>query len=159
MYPVLDCIRYQHDYRLVLLAVAICALTSWTAWSLYGMSARSAGLIRWAWILKAAVATGSGIWATHFIAMLAFKAALPTTYEPLLTRASLLIAICVSGVGFCIAEGDRPRRPMCSPVRWSEQVLLRVTRNGIFPVRKRQGGQSWHSQRHRRRHRNQNIGR
>ena len=44
---------------------------------------KSSGLSRWAWILQAAVATGSGIWATHFIAMLAFKSALPTTYEPL----------------------------------------------------------------------------
>ena len=108
MYRVLDCIRYEHDYRLVLLAVAICALTSWMAWYLYALSSKSSGLSRWAWILQTAVATGSGIWATHFIAMLAFKSALPTTYEPLLTLTSLLIAICVSGAGFCIAEGNRP---------------------------------------------------
>lgn len=72
-------IRYQHDYRLVLLAVVICALTSWTAWYLDAMSSKSSGLSRWAWILQTAVATGSGIWATHFIAMLAFKSTLPTT--------------------------------------------------------------------------------
>jgi diguanylate cyclase (GGDEF)-like protein len=108
MYRVLECIRYEHDYRLVLLAVAICALTSWMAWYLYALSSKSSGLSRWAWILQTAVATGSGIWATHFIAMLAFKSALPTTYEPLLTLTSLLIAICVSGAGFCIAEGNRP---------------------------------------------------
>jgi diguanylate cyclase (GGDEF)-like protein len=107
VYRVLDCIRYEHDYRLVLLAVAICALTSWIGWYLYAMSSRSRGLSRWAWILQTAVATGSGIWATHFIAMLAFKSSLPTTYEPLLTLTSLLIAICVTGLGFCIAEGNR----------------------------------------------------
>jgi len=107
MYRVIDCIRYEHDYRLVLLAVAICALTSWTAWYLYAMSWKSNGLSRWAWILQAAVATGSGIWATHFIAMLAFQSTLPTTYDPLLTLTSLLIAICVSGAGFCIAEANR----------------------------------------------------
>ena len=76
MYRVLDCIRYEHDYRLVLLAVAICALTSWMAWYLYAMSSKSRGLSRWAWILQTAVATGSGIWATHFIAMLAFKSSI-----------------------------------------------------------------------------------
>jgi diguanylate cyclase (GGDEF)-like protein len=107
MYRVLDCIRYEHDYRLLLIAVVICALTSWMAWYLYALSAKSSGLSRWAWILQTAVATGSGIWATHFIAMLAFKSALPTTYAPLLTVTSLLIAICVSGAGFCIAEGQR----------------------------------------------------
>ena len=59
--------------------------------------------------LQTAVATGSGIWAAHFIAMLAFKSAIPATYEPLLTLTSLLIAISVSGAGFCIAEGNRPK--------------------------------------------------
>jgi diguanylate cyclase (GGDEF)-like protein len=39
--------------------------------------------------------------------MLAFKSSVPTTYEPLLTLTSLLIAIFVSGAGFCIAEGKR----------------------------------------------------
>jgi diguanylate cyclase (GGDEF)-like protein len=68
------------------------------------MSSKSIGLSRWAWILQTAVATGSGIWATHFIAMLAFKSSLPITYEPLLTLTSLLIAICVTGVGFSLAE-------------------------------------------------------
>jgi diguanylate cyclase (GGDEF)-like protein len=109
MYRVLDCLRYEHDYRLVLLAVAICAVTSWTAWYLYAMSSKSSGLSRWAWILQTAVATGSGIWATHFIAMLAFRSALPTTYDASLTLTSLLIAICVTGAGFCIAEGHKSK--------------------------------------------------
>jgi diguanylate cyclase (GGDEF)-like protein len=104
MYRVLDCIRDEHDYRLVLLAVAICAVTSWTAWYLYAMSATARGLSRLAWILQTAVAAGSGIWATHFIAMLAFKSAIPTTYDSLLTLTSLLIAILVTGAGFCVAE-------------------------------------------------------
>jgi diguanylate cyclase (GGDEF)-like protein len=109
MYRVLDCIRYEHDYRLVLLAVAICAVTSWTAWYLYSMSASSRGFSRWAWVLQTAVAAGSGIWATHFIAMLAFRSAIPTTYDSLLTLLSLLIAISVTGIGFCVAETTRSK--------------------------------------------------
>src|SRR5581483_9015648 len=71
------------------------------------MSWSSRGLSRWAWVLQTAVAAGSGIWATHFIAMLAFKSALPTTYDSVLTLASLLIAIVVTGIGFSIAERFR----------------------------------------------------
>ncbi len=107
MYRVLECIRSEHDLRLVLLAIAICAATSFTAWYLYAMSSSSRGLSRWAWVLQTAVAAGSGIWATHFIAMLAFRSALPTTYDSVLTLASLLIAILVTGAGFTIAEGRR----------------------------------------------------
>ena len=106
MYRVLDCIRYEHDYRLVLIAVAICALTAWTALYLYETSFKSAGSRRAAWLLQTAIVTGSGIWATHFIAMLAFKSAIPTTYDAILTLSSLLIAISVTGIGFCIA-GDQ----------------------------------------------------
>lgn len=106
MYRVLDCIRYEHDYRLILVAVAICAVTTWTAWYLYEISSKASGLSRAAWILQTGVAAGSGIWATHFIAMLAFKSALPTTYDSRLTLASLLIAILITGGGFCIAGSD-----------------------------------------------------
>jgi len=38
--------------------------------------------------------------------MLAFRSALPTTYDSLLTLASLLIAIFVTGAGFCIADSS-----------------------------------------------------
>jgi NO-binding membrane sensor protein with MHYT domain len=49
------------------------------------------------------VATGSGIWATHFVAMLAFKTGLATAYDPILTLASLLIAVGVTAAGFFLA--------------------------------------------------------
>jgi diguanylate cyclase len=122
MYRVFDCIRNEHDYRLILLAVAICAVTSWTTWYLYKMSASSRDFSRWAWVLQTAVAAGSGIWATHFIAMLAFKSAIPTTYDSLLTLLSLLIAILLTGFGFCLAEYHS---------RWSAIVAGAVIGAGI----------------------------
>jgi diguanylate cyclase (GGDEF)-like protein len=106
MFRILDCIRYEHDYRLVLVAVLICALTAWTAWYLYSTASQSLGLRRQAWILQTAVVAGSGIWATHFIAMLAFRSTLPITYDPLLTLWSLLIAISVTGIGFCVIGSE-----------------------------------------------------
>jgi diguanylate cyclase (GGDEF)-like protein len=41
--------------------------------------------------------------------MLAFRSAVPTTYDSLLTLLSLLIAILVTGIGFCIAETARSK--------------------------------------------------
>jgi EAL domain-containing protein (putative c-di-GMP-specific phosphodiesterase class I)/NO-binding membrane sensor protein with MHYT domain len=65
--------------------------------------------LKWlGWIFLTGLATGAGIWATHFVAMFAFKTGLPTAYDPLQTLASLLIAIGVTGVGFLIAgQGAR----------------------------------------------------
>jgi NO-binding membrane sensor protein with MHYT domain len=93
MYKVLACLRDQHDYRLVLLAVLICGLASYTAFHIYSSARQSQGSKRLGWIFLTGVATGAGIWETHFVAMLTFKTGLPTAYDPILTLASLLIAM------------------------------------------------------------------
>ena len=54
------------------LAVLICAVASFTALSVSATSRRTSGPMRYLWLGVAATATGFGIWATHFIAMLAF---------------------------------------------------------------------------------------
>lgn len=89
MYKVLSCLRDQHDYRLVLLAVLICALATFTAFQIYSSARESQGSKRLGWIFLTGVAA-AGIWATHFVAMLAFKTGLPTAYDPILTLTSLL---------------------------------------------------------------------
>lgn len=107
MLKVLACIRYDHDYRLIIVAVAICALTSWTAWYLYAMSLKAHGLTKAGWLVQTGVAAGAGIWATHFIAMLAFKSNLPTNYDAKATLLSLLVAILITGAGFAAAALER----------------------------------------------------
>jgi diguanylate cyclase (GGDEF)-like protein/PAS domain S-box-containing protein len=103
MFRVLACLRDQHDYRLVLLAALICAVASFTAFHIYANARDSQGGKRLGWVFLTGVATGAGIWATHFVAMLAFKTGMPTAYDPALTLASLLIAISVTAAGFLIA--------------------------------------------------------
>jgi diguanylate cyclase (GGDEF)-like protein/PAS domain S-box-containing protein len=55
------------------------------------------------------VCAASGIWATHFVAMLAYKSAVPTAYDPALTAASLFIAILATTLGFAICAGGSRR--------------------------------------------------
>ena len=103
MLTVYNCIATEHDLRLVALAAAICALASFTAISLLHHVRRSSGRIRLAWLTVAATSTGFGIWATHFIAMLAFSPGLPSAYNISLTVLSLIVAIVVTGGGLAIA--------------------------------------------------------
>ena len=56
------------------------------------------------WLLVTGVCAASGIWATHFVAMLAYEDNLPTAYDPGLTAASLVIAIIATTAGFSIAS-------------------------------------------------------
>ena len=82
MFRVLSCLTEQHDYRLVLLAAVICAATSFTSFSIYSRVPQSRELSRLGWLFLTGVSTGSGIWATHFVAMLAYSAGLPTAMTP-----------------------------------------------------------------------------
>src|SRR5215472_10620910 len=103
MLTVLNCVVYEHDLRLVVLAAAVCTLASFTAISLLHHVRRSSGQMRLTWLTVSATATGFGIWATHFIAMLAFSPGIPSAYNIALTSLSLVAAILPTGVGFAIA--------------------------------------------------------
>jgi diguanylate cyclase len=103
MFKVYNCIVGEHDLRLVVLAAVICSLASFTAINLLHHVRRTTGYLRHVWLCVAAIATGFGIWATHFIAMLAFSPGLPTGYNVPLTIASLIAAIALTGLGLATA--------------------------------------------------------
>ena len=103
MLTVYDCIANAHDLRLVALAAVICALASFTAIGLLHHVHGSTGHMRVIWLAVSATSTGFGIWATHFIAMLAFSPGLPTAYNIVLTALSLVSAIVLTGAGLAIA--------------------------------------------------------
>jgi diguanylate cyclase (GGDEF)-like protein/PAS domain S-box-containing protein len=106
---VLGCIATEHDYRLVLLAALICAATSATTFHTYSFAVHERGARRAAWVFLAGVCGGAGIWATHFVAMLAYSPASTFDYDPVLTIASLLIAAAATSFGFLLsARGGRP---------------------------------------------------
>jgi diguanylate cyclase len=109
MLTVYNCIVTAHDLRLVALAVIICALASYTAISLLRHVRRSTGRTRFVWLVVSAVTTGFGIWATHFIAMLAFAPGLPAAYHLGFTLLSLIAAVVLTGIGLSVAiAGDFP---------------------------------------------------
>lgn len=107
MYRVLACLTIEHDPRLLGVAIGICGTSALTALALYAIACRSTGARRLAWGALAGVCAGTGIWATHFLAMLAYQVGLPIYYEPLITAQSLLIAIGLSSLGFALAATRR----------------------------------------------------
>src|SRR3989442_749374 len=105
MYRVISCLVVQHDYRLVLLAAAICAATTFTSFSIYSRVAHAQKMMRLGWLFLTGVCTASGIWATHFVAMLAYKAGGQTADDPALTAGSLLVAIVATTLGYFVCSG------------------------------------------------------
>jgi len=98
---------------MVLLAGAVCAFSSWVSLNLVRRAAAATGRARWSWVAAGATATGGGIWATHFIAMLAFQSSIPVGYDLALTALSILIAIV--GSAFGITAGIRGNQ-LCAAV-------------------------------------------
>ena len=88
MLRVYTCIAGEHDIRLVVVAGIICLLASLTAFAIFGQ-ARASPRRRGAWLALTAFVSGTGIWSTHFVAMLAYQPSLPIGYDLWLTRLSV----------------------------------------------------------------------
>jgi signal transduction histidine kinase/AmiR/NasT family two-component response regulator len=103
MFRVYLCLTQSHDWRLVVLAAILCAVACHVAVNM-GLRAQRTGLrARLGWLLGTAIVTGSGIWATHFVAALAFRPNFPVVYDFLLTMDSIAVAIALTGAGFAVA--------------------------------------------------------
>lgn len=89
----MQAILAAYDPALLLLAACVGVVAALTTFAVYGRALSATGKVRYAWISLNAVATGLGVWATNFIAVLAFAPGVETTYNPGYTAASLLLAI------------------------------------------------------------------
>ncbi|MGD0846806.1 bifunctional diguanylate cyclase/phosphodiesterase [Bradyrhizobium sp.] len=103
MLKVYNCIVTEHDLRLVGLAAFVCVLASFTAINLLRHARKSSGRMRSTWLAVSAISTGFGIWATHFVAMLAFTPEIPHGYNIALTLLSLVAAILLTGAGLAVS--------------------------------------------------------
>ena len=115
MYQVLNCLGYEHDLWLVALGGAVCVLASAVAISLFHRARASRGWTRLRWTALDAVAAGCGIWATHFIAMLAYDpgAGSPDTMSASrCCRCVLAIATVACGLRIALLEGNRLLLPL-----------------------------------------------
>jgi methyl-accepting chemotaxis protein len=103
MFRIVNCLTTQHDWRLVIVAGAVCFLSSLTAITLFYRARSTAGMARAVWIAASGAAAGCGIWATHFLAMLAYEPGVPLAYDIYLTTLSLLAAATVTAGGVAAA--------------------------------------------------------
>ncbi len=114
MFKVLTCIGGQHDLRLVVVAGLICIAVSFTVFRLFGQARARAPGERVPWLAFTALAAGVGVWATHFVAMLAYAPSVTSGYELGGTIASLILSIAGSALGFGLASAARKPRWMAA---------------------------------------------
>lgn len=103
---VVSCLVTQHNLWLVGVAAFVCVVGSIITFGLYARARTRVGLQRQGWIFLTAVAGGSSVWCTHFIAMLAYQVSAPVTFDPTLTMVSLAVAIGGCGLGFGLSAAN-----------------------------------------------------
>jgi len=94
---------YYH-YRLVVLSIFISILASYTALDIAERVTSTRGRRQGAWIGAGALAMGGGIWAMHYVGMLAFHLPIPIRYEWPTVILSLFAAILASGAALFVAS-------------------------------------------------------
>ncbi|BEV01195.1 bifunctional diguanylate cyclase/phosphodiesterase [Novosphingobium olei] len=103
MFQVFFCIRDQHDLRFVFLAALICIISCSTAVMMLRQGNAASEETKHRWLITGGLATGFGIWSTHFIAMLGYDPGVVAGYKPGLTAVSLAIVLATTLIGFRLA--------------------------------------------------------
>jgi diguanylate cyclase (GGDEF)-like protein len=104
---------------LVALSIAVAILVSFTSLRLAARVAEAHGIVSRAWLVLGAISMGAGIWAMHFVGMLALAIPIQLRYDVGLTLASLGTAVVTSGFAIRIASGPQlgvTRHVICSLV-------------------------------------------
>lgn len=107
----------QYEPWLVMLSIAIAVFASFVAFNLISrVAVARSRRIAACWLAGSALCMGTGIWAMHFIGMLALKLPMPVAYGLGMTLLSLLIAIGVSGYSLHILNraSNRPSQLLVS---------------------------------------------
>ena len=100
----------SYDPALVTLSVLIASLAAYAALGIAPrISAAEGAAAGRSWLVAGAVAMGIGVWAMHFIGMLAFRLPVPVAYDVSITLLSMFPAIVASGVVLFVISHGRIR--------------------------------------------------
>jgi two-component system sensor histidine kinase/response regulator len=103
-----------YDHRLVALSVLIAMLASYAALDLGGRVTATRGRVRFLWLAGGSGAMGLGIWAMHYIGMLAWNLPAAVFYHWPTVLLSLLAAVLASAVAlFVVSRGEMGPRRTC----------------------------------------------
>ena len=139
----IDCLTVQHDWRLTLLAAAVCLTAMATSITLLRMAIASAGRRRFTISAMAGFLGGLGVWATHFIGMLGHNVTGRVYYTVGETMASLGIVIVglILGTTLALAGTARLTRALVALVAASSVAAMHFV--GMSAVRIEGAALTW----------------
>jgi signal transduction histidine kinase len=102
-YPILErlaSVVAEHDAKLVAVAALICVLSCYTALTLIARAGRPGKTSSDPWLTAAAVVIGCGVWAVHFVTLLAYQPGFRVGYDAGLALLAAAGGIACFGLGF-----------------------------------------------------------
>lgn len=99
----------EYNHILVAVSFAVAIFASYTALNMAGRVAGSARSNARIWLMGSGFALGVGIWAMHFVGMLAMDHAMNMRFDPFLTGLSMLIAIGSSLFALWLVSAEKLR--------------------------------------------------
>jgi PAS domain S-box-containing protein len=106
----------------VVTSVAIAILAAFVALSISGrIAAAATARARYAWASAGAISMGGGIWAMHFVGMLAFSLPCGITYDAVGTLLSMIPGLLASGIA--LATISKPHAPGLSRLTVSAVLM------------------------------------
>lgn len=111
----------HYNYFLVIVALGIAFIASYVAFSLTERLSRSLPkLIKTTWLSAGALSMGTGIWAMHFIAMLAYQLPIAIQYDLLTTLLSVIPAVFASIIILNNIQSNNPSRKI---ILWNSVLM------------------------------------
>lgn len=87
----MDQMGIHYNIWIVLLSYGLAAAAAYSALNLISQVSHSAGRVRRLWLLSGACVLGGGIWAMHFVGIMASRLPFKVSYHPVMAAVSLLI--------------------------------------------------------------------
>jgi signal transduction histidine kinase/ActR/RegA family two-component response regulator len=140
---ILNCLVVEHDWRLTLLAAAVCVVGLATCITLIGMARRGGDRTKIVYGAAAGLVGGLAVWATHFLAMLGYRADALIRYAAGETLLSLGIVIAgmLLGVAVALNGGSRLTRALVAVLAASSVSAMHFV--GMSALRIEGGAMAW----------------
>jgi len=101
---------HHYNSSMVVVSFLVAIFVSFMALDMAARISTAEGPAAYGWLFGGAVAMGLGIWAMHFVGMLAFSLSIPLSYDLWITLLSMLIAVVIAG--FALWQVSRPELPL-----------------------------------------------
>jgi diguanylate cyclase (GGDEF)-like protein len=95
---------------IVVLSFALATTAAYSALNLISQVSDSSGKVRRLWLISGACVLGSGIWAIHYVGIMASRFPFEVNYDPVRTILSLLVGVLFYYLAFRITSAPRLRR-------------------------------------------------